>query len=86
MLFFFFNPPILGGRGTTYYVIDFGYNCRKENPNLGKHDAVYIVVTSIRIFNFYSMNPELYAMRASGFVPVIPLRVTNKDTQLPMYI
>ena len=29
---------------------------------------------------------ELYAMRASGFIPVIPLIVINKDTQLPMYI
>ena len=29
---------------------------------------------------------ELYAMRASGLIPVIPLIVINKDTQLPMYI
>ena len=29
---------------------------------------------------------ELYAMRASGLIPVIPLIVVNKDTQLPMYI
>ena len=32
------------------------------------------------------MNFELYAMRASGLIPVIPLIVINKDTQLPMYI
>ena len=29
---------------------------------------------------------ELYAMRASGLIPVIPLIVINKDTQLSMYI
>ena len=29
---------------------------------------------------------ELYAMRASGLIPVIPQIVINKDTQLPMCI
>jgi len=28
---------------------------------------------------------EMYALRASGLIPVNPLIVINKDTQLPMY-
>ena len=39
------------------------------------------------MYIFYlSMYDELYAMRASGLIPVIPLIVINKDTQLPMHI
>ena len=29
---------------------------------------------------------DIYAIRASGLIPVIPLTTINKDTQLPMCI
>ena len=34
----------------------------------------------------YSIYSDKSAIRASGLIPVIPLIVINKDTQLPMYI
>ena len=43
-------------------------------------------VYQLHFLVFFWFYTELYTMRASGLIPVIPLIVINKDTQLPMYI
>ena len=38
------------------------------------------------IFKLFTRVSDKNAIRASGVIPVIPLIVINKDTQLPIYI